>query len=81
MAFISLQGTISSAAKVISFSPYLVRFTLSTPEQNYNCIVAKDAFNLIYVAECGAPIAVYGHFNQRQQLVIDKYNVRSRMDA
>lgn len=81
MEFISIKGTISSAIKVISFSPYLVRFTLSTSEQDYNCLVAKDALNFMYVAETDAPISIYGHFNQRHQLIIDKYSVRSRMYA
>lgn len=43
MQYVSLQGTIGSTIKVISFDPYLVRFTLQTTTQNYNCLVAKDA--------------------------------------
>lgn len=81
MEFVSIKGTISSAVKVISFSPYLVRFTLSTSEQDYNCLVAKDAFNFMYVAETDAPISIYGHFNKRKQLIIDKYYVRTAVSA
>lgn len=81
MEFVSIKGTISSAVKVISFSPYLVRFTLSAPEQDYNCLVAKDALNFMYVAEMDAPISIYGHFNQRKQLIIDKYYVRTAVNA
>lgn len=77
MEFVSIKGTINSAVKVISFSPYLVRFTLSTSEQDYNCLVAKDAFNFMYVAEMDAPISIYGHFNKRKQSVVDKYHVQS----
>lgn len=81
MEYVSLKGTINSAVKVISFSPYLVRFELKTAEQNYNCLVAKDALNFMYVAEMDAPISIYGHFNQRKQLIIDKYYVRTAVSA
>ena len=81
MEFVSIKGTINSAVKVISFSPYLVRFTLSTSEQDYNCLVAKDAFNFMYVAEMDAPISIYGHFNKRKQLVLDKYHIKTRVLA
>lgn len=81
MTNISLKGTIISAVKVISFDPYLVRFTLQTTTQDYNCLIAKDALNFMYVAETDAPIAIYGHYNQRKQLVIDQYYVRTAMSA
>lgn len=77
MQYVSLQGTIGSTIKVILFDPYLVQFPLQTTTQNYNCLVAKDTFNLMYVAEQNAHIAVFGHYNRRSQLVIDKYYVRN----
>lgn len=77
MENVSLKGVINSAVKVISFTPYLVRFELKTDEESYNCLVAKDAFNFVYLAEESAPISIYGHFNKRKQLVIDKYHVKS----
>lgn len=81
MECVSLKGTINSAVKVISFSPYLVRFELNTDEQSYNCLVAKDAFNFVYLAEKNAPISIFGHFNKRKQLVIDKYHIQTRVLA
>ncbi|WP_338453505.1 hypothetical protein [Latilactobacillus sakei] len=77
MEYVSLKGTINSAIKVISFSPYLVRFELKTKERTYNCLVAKDALNFMYLAEQSAPIAIFGHFNKRHQLIVDKYHVRT----
>lgn len=77
MEYISLKGTISSTVKVISFTPYLVRFELKTDEQSYNCLVAKDAFNFVYLAEENAPISIFGHFNKRKQLIVDKYHVKN----
>lgn len=77
MEYISLKGTINSAVKVVSFTPYLVRFELKTPEQSYNCLVAKDAFNFVYLAQEGAPISIFGHFNKRHQLIVDKYYVKN----
>ncbi|MDT3394918.1 MAG: hypothetical protein LIR10_10235 [Bacillota bacterium] len=77
MEYISLKGTINSTVKVISFTPYLVRFELKTDEQSYNCLVAKDAFNFVYLAEESAPISVFGHFNKRHQLIVDKYHVKN----
>ncbi|WP_424349354.1 hypothetical protein ACPBEH_00595 [Latilactobacillus sp. 5-91] len=81
MQYVSLQGTISSTIKVISFAPYLVRFTLQTTTQNYNCLVAKDAFNLMYVAEQNARIAVFGRYNRKNQLIVDKYHVRNAVNG
>lgn len=77
MEYVSLKGTINSAVKVISFRPYLVRFELKTTEQNYNCLVAKDALNFMYLAEESARIAIFGHFNKRHQLIVDKYHVKN----
>ncbi|AUX11486.1 hypothetical protein C0213_03400 [Latilactobacillus sakei] len=77
MEYVSLKGTINSAVKVISFSPYLVRFKLKTAEQNYNCLVAKDALNFMYVAEEAAGISIFGHLNKRKQLIVDKYHVKN----
>ncbi|WCZ54976.1 hypothetical protein [Latilactobacillus phage TMW 1.1365 P1] len=77
MEYISLKGTINSTVKVISFTPYLVRFELKTDEQSYNCLVAKDAFNFVYLAEENAPISIFGHFNKRKQLIVDKYHVKN----
>lgn len=80
MEYISLKGTINSTIKVVSFTPYLVRFELKTPEQNYNCLVAKDAFNFVYLAEKNAPISIFGHFNKRHQLIVDKYHVKNGIE-
>ncbi|WP_076647350.1 hypothetical protein [Latilactobacillus sakei] len=77
MEYISLKGTINSTVKVISFTPYLVRFELKTDDQSYNCLVAKDAFNFVYLAEENAPISIFGHFNKRKQLIVDKYHVKN----
>lgn len=77
MEYISLKGTINSTVKVISFTPYLVRFELKTDEQSYNCLVAKDAFNFVYLVEENAPISIFGHFNKRKQLIVDKYHVKN----
>lgn len=75
--YISLKGTINSTVKVVSFSPYLVRFELKTDEQSYNCLVAKDAFNFVYLAQEGARISIFGHFNKRHQLIVDKFHVKN----
>lgn len=77
MEYISLKGTINSTVKVISFAPYLVRFELKTDEQSYNCLVAKDALNFVYLAQEGAPISIFGHFNKRHQLIVDKFHVKN----
>lgn len=80
MEYISLKGMINSTIKVISFTPYLVRFKLKTPEQSYNCLVAKDAFNFVYMAQEGAPISIFGHFNKRHQLIVDKYHIKNGIE-
>lgn len=77
MEYISLKGMINSTIKVVNFTPYLVRFELKTPEQSYNCLVAKDTFNFMYLAQEGAPISIFGHFNKRHQLIVDKFYVKN----
>lgn len=77
MEYISLKGTINSTIKVVGFTPYLVRFELKTSEQSYNCLVAKDAFNFVYLAQGGASISIFGHFNKRHQLIVDKFHVKN----
>ncbi|MCP8855253.1 hypothetical protein K9848_03490 [Latilactobacillus sakei] len=80
MEYISLKGTINSTIKVVNFTPYLVRFELKTPEQSYNCLVALDTFNFMYLAQEGAPISIFGHFNKRHQLIVDKYHVKNGIE-
>lgn len=59
--------------RVIKTQPLLVRFTLETIHQPLNCIVAnvEIADKLMMMEERKYNIAVTGHLNRRNQLVVE----------
>ncbi|MDT2850188.1 hypothetical protein P7H60_13620 [Vagococcus carniphilus] len=70
----SAKGTISKI-RVLKLAPQtLVRFTLKAEHQTYNCIVSRKNIvdQVLMLPEETKNISVYGHFNKRNQLVIEK---------
>ena len=65
--------------RVIKTQPLLVRFTLETIHQPLNCIVAnvEIADKLMMMEERKYNIAVTGHLNRRNQLVVESLQVRN----
>ncbi|EOS7802506.1 hypothetical protein EWX86_RS11710 [Enterococcus hirae] len=65
--------------RVIKTQPLLVRFTLHTSHEPINCIVAniEIADKLLIMDDGKYNIAVTGHFNKRNQLVIASMYVRN----
>ncbi len=58
--------------RVIKTQPLLVRFTLQTIHESINCVVADiEIIDKLLIMDDGKyNIAVTGHFNKRNQLVI-----------
>ncbi|CAM2950719.1 MULTISPECIES: hypothetical protein [Enterococcus] len=65
--------------RMLSMHPkMLVRFSLVTPDETINCIVSKhELANTLLMLPEKSELAVYGHLNKRNQLVIDKMLVRN----
>ena len=68
--------------RVIKTQPLLVRFTLETIHQPLNCIVAnvEIADKLMMMEEIKYNIAVTGHLNRRNQLVVESLQVRIQIN-
>ncbi|MGC3164650.1 hypothetical protein [Enterococcus faecium] len=64
---------------LIKTQPLMVRFTLQTIHESINCVVAEiENIDKLLIMEDGKyNIAVTGHFNKRNQLVIDSMYVRN----
>jgi len=79
MAKNSYVGIVDKIRVINSFPNMLVRFTLHTNKENINCLVSrKDLANLILLLDDGKyELATFGHFNKRNQFVIEKFNVRN----
>lgn len=75
----SCVGTADKIRFVSAFPDMLVRFTLHTKNDDVNCIVAKrDLANLIMFLEDNTfELSVFGHYNGRKQLVIEKFIIRN----
>lgn len=58
--------------RVIKTQPLLVRFTLQTIHESINCVVADiEIIDKLLIMDDGKyNIAVTGHFNKRNQLVL-----------
>ncbi|WYJ90157.1 hypothetical protein A5888_001885 [Enterococcus sp. 9E7_DIV0242] len=64
---------------VSAFPNMLVRFTLHTRTEDINCFVAKrDLANLVmFLDDNTFELSVFGHYNNRNQLIIEKFAVRN----
>ena len=71
-------GTVDKIKVIKTFPDMLIRFTLISIEGNVNCIVSnRDLANQFLFLEDGkTEVAVYGHANKRNQLVIEKMMIR-----
>ncbi|AOM20777.1 hypothetical protein [Enterococcus faecium] len=65
--------------RVIKTQPLLVRFTLQTIHESINCVVADiEIIDKLLIMDDGKyNIAVTGHFNKRNQLVIESMQIRN----
>ena len=65
--------------RVIKTQPLLVRFTLRTSYEPINCVVAniEIADKLLILEDGKYTISVTGHFNKRNQLVIESMQIRN----
>ncbi|WP_203648344.1 hypothetical protein [Secundilactobacillus yichangensis] len=78
--FINLTGTLMADPKVIKQVPTMLYIPILTVDgQTLHCIVVQHALDFLYRAHANAKIAVYGHYNQRHQFVINKYFVRAQV--
>ncbi|WP_321389029.1 hypothetical protein [uncultured Enterococcus sp.] len=64
---------------VSAFPEMLVRFTLHTRNEDINCFIARrDLANLIMFLDDNIyELSVFGHYNSRNQLIIEKFAVRN----
>lgn len=75
----SYVGVADKIRVIKSFPNMLVRFTLHATVGDINCLVSKkELANLILFLEDGKfELATFGHYNSRNQLVIEKLTVRN----
>ena len=70
----SLTGTISYIKIIQAENPTLAYVRIETKSQEtISALISKHTLNFIYDVQVGDTIQVYGHFNQRQQFIIEKY--------
>lgn len=75
----SYVGIADKIRLISSFPDLLVRFTLHTRTETINCLVAKrEMANLMLFLENNTfELSVFGHYNSRKQLVVEKFVVRN----
>lgn len=83
MNAIIVTGKVDSEIKVINTNngTPLCRFTLVTDDRKFNCIIAgKKAFNFVYEVKLGTGITIDSVINNRNQLVVQRYEIISPPD-
>lgn len=72
-------GTVDKIRVIKTFPDMLVRFTLLTSDGPVNCVVANNTIGnqLLFFENGKTEVAVYGHANKRNQLVIEKMMIRN----
>ena len=75
----SYVGVIDKIRVIKSFPDMLVRFTLHTQSEDINCLVSRNELaNLILYLDDGKyELATFGHYNSRNQFVIEKFSIRN----
>ncbi|MGC6770462.1 hypothetical protein [Enterococcus sp. LJL51] len=75
----AVTGIADKIRLVSAFPKILVRFTLHTKNEDINCFVARrDLANLIMFLDDGIfELSVFGHYNSRNQLIIEKFTVKN----
>lgn len=79
MKKVSPVGIVDKIRVIRSSPDMLVRFTLRTSDDNINCLVCnKELANLIlFLDNEKYEVSVHGHYNSRNQLVIEKFFIRN----
>lgn len=70
-------GVVEKIRMLSMYPKMLVRFSLVTQDDAINCIVFKrELANTLLMLPEQSELAVYGHLNKRNQLVVDKMMIR-----
>ncbi|EFQ16389.1 hypothetical protein ACPTJA_02075 [Enterococcus faecalis] len=73
-------GVVEKIRMLSMYPKMLVRFSLVTQDETINCIVSKhELANMLLMLPEQTELAVYGHSNKRNQLVIEKMLVRKTL--
>ncbi|HCR3094368.1 hypothetical protein [Enterococcus faecalis] len=73
-------GVVEKIRMLSMYPKMLVRFSLVTQDETINCIVSKyELANMLLMLSEKSELAVYGHLNKRNQLVIEKMLVRKTL--
>ncbi|BDZ30307.1 hypothetical protein RA086_03865 [Lactiplantibacillus sp. WILCCON 0030] len=74
----NLNVKYANHTKILKLDPFMLYVRvqrLDDPEKTINCLVVKHALTLYYQLQADAQLALYGHYNQRHQFVINKFMV------
>ncbi|MTV81225.1 hypothetical protein [Secundilactobacillus folii] len=78
--FNNFTGVVQAEPKVIKQFPTMLYVPImTTTGQKLHCLVIQHALDFLYRAHAESRIALYGHFNQHHQFVINKYFVSSQV--
>lgn len=74
----NLIGVVDKIKLLTLFPDMLVRFTLQVNDAQINCLVAnkKICHQLLFLPNGEHEVALFGHYNKRQQLIVEKLIVR-----
>ncbi|MGX7013620.1 hypothetical protein [Vagococcus silagei] len=75
----NLVGIVDRIKVINQYPDALVRFTLIVENKKINCIVRNKQISnqLLFLENGRTEVAVYGNYNQLQQLVIKKLTIRN----
>lgn len=78
----NLVGIVDKVKLLTLYPDKLLRFTLVTEEENINCLVAnKDIIHqLLFLNNGKVEVALFGHYNTRKQMVVEKLMIRHSID-
>ncbi|MGK0550598.1 hypothetical protein ACSFB8_02195 [Enterococcus faecalis] len=78
MKHYTYTGTVTKI-RILTFEEApLVRFTLCFKEHQLNCLIRIHALTFLAEVDQGTRLTVSGYFNQRQQFVVKKHQLRSQ---
>ncbi|MFC6165793.1 hypothetical protein ACFP3T_14070 [Lactiplantibacillus dongliensis] len=80
----NLTVKFDNQTKILKLDPFMLYVRvkpLHGDDQPINCLIVRHALTLFYQLKPNVQLALYGHYNQRHQFVINKFMVGQAVAA
>lgn len=83
MEYKSMNVLFDNEVKILKLNPLMlyVRVFDETTRKPINCILARHALTFFYELQSDSRLALYGHYNNRKQFIINKFMIQHALES